>query len=349
MVRISVCLPLYNAEKYLAPTLDTLAQQTERDWELVVVDNASTDNTLVIVEKYRLLVPHLRIVRQNKTVSASDNWNTALKAGTGKYIALYHGDDLYHPGILKKQADFLDANHSCVAVFTESEEITHDGRHKGYLRAPGFGCRTQYNITSVIRSLALDGYDFLVCPTFMVRRKAMGAGPWFDSKLKTAFDIDYYLRLLHKSSVGVIREVLHKYRRSSAQGGVVKITTTTEPNEIYSIIDKHMAVGYFSLSDEEQNLYNARKTADWWIIAFNAEAAGKSDVASQIWKERFNFDKLFLVASHRVLWPKAAAATGYDVLRRLGLQTFLANAIHLYRIKKETGEWKPLVRRGSEL
>lgn len=98
--KLSVCVPTYNRAEYLSQALHTLTVQTLREFELLVVDNCSTDGTASLVESLRN--PRIRFHRNERNVGSRENWNRCLDLAGGEYVAICHDDDLYEPDFLRR-------------------------------------------------------------------------------------------------------------------------------------------------------------------------------------------------------------------------------------------------------
>lgn len=100
MPQISIVLPVYNVERYLEATLDSILSQSYTDFEIVCVDDGSTDRSPSILESYSLKDPRLTIVRQANAGPGASR-NTGLDHATGKYVIMLDADDIYHPHLLE--------------------------------------------------------------------------------------------------------------------------------------------------------------------------------------------------------------------------------------------------------
>lgn len=105
---VSVLMPAYNVEKYIGEAIDSILNQTFRDFEFIIVDDASTDNTLAVIEKYN--DPRVKIIRNEKNLKLAASLNRGLGIVRGKYIARMDADDLADPQRFQKLFDFLEKN-----------------------------------------------------------------------------------------------------------------------------------------------------------------------------------------------------------------------------------------------
>ncbi len=109
-MKVSIITPTYNASDFLRETLDCLRAQTYTDWELLITDDASTDNTCEIVEEYIALDERIRLFRLKKNAGPAGARNHSVKNAKGRYIAFCDSDDLWTSDKLEKQIAFMKSN-----------------------------------------------------------------------------------------------------------------------------------------------------------------------------------------------------------------------------------------------
>ena len=105
---ISIIMPSYNSEKYIKNAIDSVVQQTYRNWELIVVDDCSTDGTVNVISNFEDKRIHL--LKNEKNSGAAISRNRALREATGKWIAFLDSDDVWHPEKLERQLKFMLKN-----------------------------------------------------------------------------------------------------------------------------------------------------------------------------------------------------------------------------------------------
>ena len=105
---VSIVTPTYNCGKYIGRTIDSVLAQTVEDWEMIIVDDCSTDNTKDVVEKY--YDPRIRYVPLEKNSGAAAARNAAMNLADGKYIAFLDSDDLWKKDKLARQLEFMEKN-----------------------------------------------------------------------------------------------------------------------------------------------------------------------------------------------------------------------------------------------
>ncbi len=124
-VLVSVVMPTYNCAKYIAQSIDSVIHQTLTDWELCIVDDASTDNTRQVVKKYLMVHPNIHYKRLQKNSGPAAARNKAISMAKGKYIAFLDSDDLWDSQKLEKQVEFMRNNNaafSCTGYRLISEK-----------------------------------------------------------------------------------------------------------------------------------------------------------------------------------------------------------------------------------
>ena len=124
---ISVIIPVYNKERYLSNAIESIINQSYNDWEIVLVDDCSTDNSAKIISKYTAAHPNIIYHKQDKNGGAAVARNTALTLAKGRYVAFLDADDEWLPNKLEKQLDFMAINNAAISC-TALECIDEDGK-----------------------------------------------------------------------------------------------------------------------------------------------------------------------------------------------------------------------------
>jgi len=124
MPRATVIIPTYNSAGSLAGAIDSVLAQRLRDFELIVVDDGSTDQTRAVLERYR---ERIGVVEQeNRGIAAARNGG--LRLAHGEYVAFLDADDCWHPNMLEQAASALDADPGCVLAYSNCELVDWAGR-----------------------------------------------------------------------------------------------------------------------------------------------------------------------------------------------------------------------------
>ena len=213
----TVVVPLYNAQAYIARTLDSVLAQSFRDFEVVVVDDASTDTGPAIVAGTIARDARVRMVRQENRGLAGAR-NTGIREARGRYIALLDADDLWLPAKLEQHFAQLEANPDVGLAYAPSLFIDEAGARMGLGQTPKLTdidaahifCRNPIGNGSaaVLRRAALDDVMFEIAAPEGQRQC------WFDESFRQSEDVEMWTRLAATTSwrVAGIAEPLTLYR-----------------------------------------------------------------------------------------------------------------------------------------
>jgi glycosyltransferase involved in cell wall biosynthesis len=215
---VCICIPTFNAAETIAETLQSILAQTYSNFVVHISDNASTDNTLKIIES--ILDDRVTIHKYTENVGAEGNFTRCIELATGKYTAIFHADDIYEPDMVIKQIAYLEDNLDVGAAFTEALTIDEQGAPFGTIGCvPRSSSKvTRLNFPELLKTMLLH-QNFLVCPSVMVRTVIYKEviKVWGSSLFKSASDVDTWLRLAHYQTIAVLNDKLMRYRISSAQ------------------------------------------------------------------------------------------------------------------------------------
>ena len=209
--RVSVLLPVWNAEPFLETAIDSILRQTFPSFELIVIDDGSTDASAAIAERCARGDARLRVVRRSHE-GLSASLNLGLAAARGEYVARMDADDISVLDRLRKQVAHLDARPACVAVGAWIEVIDEAGRH--------LGLKTYVTRHDEIRAALLRGISPMAHPTVVARRDALRAMAGYDARRYPSEDFDLWCRLVERGQLANLGEVLLQHRRHKAAMGV---------------------------------------------------------------------------------------------------------------------------------
>src|SRR5574341_182862 len=201
MARVSVIIPCYNNEPYLRECLDSVLNQTFSDYEVIVVDDGSTDGTEVIIQNY---LPRVKYLRQSNQGPAAAR-NAGIEAASGEYIAFQDADDIWYPEKLEAQVKFMEANPRFAWIY--SEMCTFNDRQ--ILQASWFSDRPTHQ-GKVFEQLINN--NFIPTITVMIKKETLLSMNCFDVNLRSCEDKDIWLRLAWKYEIGRLNKVLAKRR-----------------------------------------------------------------------------------------------------------------------------------------
>ena len=107
---VSIIMPAYNCEKFIEQTINSVLNQSHANWELIIVDDCSTDDSAKIIKKYAVQDKRIRYFKNNRNSGAAVSRNKAIEQATGRFFAFLDSDDLWREDKLKKQIEFMQIN-----------------------------------------------------------------------------------------------------------------------------------------------------------------------------------------------------------------------------------------------
>lgn len=200
MVEISVIIPTYNCGRFIAQAIDSVLAQTFQDFEIIVVDDGSNDDTRKIINRYGEKVKYL--YQQQTGVSCARN--RGINASTGRFIAFLDADDLWLPTKLEKQMELFHSAENIGMVFTENCLFDSQGVFKKKT-----GKRRLMNGNLARNIFLLSG---VVTPTVMVKKNILDEIGGFEESLMCAEDDNLWIRIAALYKVRLIDEPLAKIR-----------------------------------------------------------------------------------------------------------------------------------------
>ncbi|MCC8101279.1 MAG: glycosyltransferase [Clostridiales bacterium] len=194
---VSIIMPMHNSEKYVAESIDSVIAQTYINWELIIVDDGSTDKSVSVVDSYD--DERITLLHHEKAKGAAMARNYALREAKGRWIAFLDSDDLWMPEKLEKQVNFMKRNHYSFS-YTSYSEIEEDGSSRNIvLTGP-----------KKINRALMYAFNFMGCLTVMYDSNVMGVIQIADLKKRNDYAI--WLKAVHFADAYYLNENLAKYR-----------------------------------------------------------------------------------------------------------------------------------------
>lgn len=196
---VSIITPTYNCGKYISETIESVINQSYKNWEMIIIDDCSTDNTKDVVEKYKKNYSNIIYKVLDNNSGAAIARNTALKMAKGKYIAFLDSDDLWDSGKLEKQINFMKKN-NYYFTYTNYEEIDENSNTlKKLVTGP-----------KKINKAGMYNYCWPGCLTVMYDSEKVGLVQI--ENLKKNNDYAIWLKVIRKANCYLLNENLAKYR-----------------------------------------------------------------------------------------------------------------------------------------
>jgi glycosyltransferase involved in cell wall biosynthesis len=266
---VSVVVPVFNGEKYLRECLDSILAQTYPRLEILVMDDASTDATPEIIESYGDRVRH---IRQPQNKGQFGNVNDGIALAQGKYIAVYHADDVYDSKIVEREVEFLEKHAEVAAVFCRDRFINAEGREYNRLTVPKeFQTKLYFDYREILNGILKYKNRFLPTPGAMARASVYRElGGFRGEQFQIASDLEMWLRIARKHKIGILPEYLFSYRHGHENSSQIYFRVRTEAERQFLILDEHLAAGGKELAAPDAlRAYEAHRAEDNLMVAVN--------------------------------------------------------------------------------
>ncbi|MEG1506406.1 MAG: glycosyltransferase family 2 protein [Bacilli bacterium] len=309
--KVSVCIPVYNSEKYLEKTLNSIINQTYNNIEILIGDNKSTDSTSEIIKRFMKKDNRIKYIQHSKNLGYSGNCNFLIKESSGEYIAIYHGDDLYDKTIVEKQVIALEKNKKLGGVFSFADVIDEkDNKIREMVLLKSQEELIIITLEEYLQLLLNNGVNFnnvLICPTSMIRKNIYLKLNGYDLTKKYIEDQDMWTRILKINNLGIINQKLIKYRVHSLQGSADYLKIDRKEIQIYLSYTKKILVENLKFTkylDQIENLISK----DYINLSLNNLKLKNFDCFIYYLEKSRNTKKLVLTSKHGIfqnfMWNK---------------------------------------------
>lgn len=242
---VSILMPAYNVEKYVAEAIDCIFAQTFEDFELLVLDDCSTDNTEEIVRSYS--DKRIRHIRHKQNMGLANNLNVGLKLARGRYIARMDGDDISLPERLQTQIDFLEAHPdidlcSCgLQMFGMEDTVWIRESDPEDVKITMMFYSPILHATSVWRRESFEKHNL-----------------YYNQDMFPAEDYDLWSRAVFHCKLANIPQVLYKYRIHGIQ--------VTKTDDRVVLRDREIKLNYLKSTLPSLNIENRTHFVDLFCI-----------------------------------------------------------------------------------
>ena len=261
---VSICIPAYNSGRYIEKTVRAALAQTWPNLEVLVVDDGSSDNTREVLEKIQ--DPRFRLIRNEKNLGMTGNWNKCVREAKGEYIKLIPADDLVYPECIEKTLPPLLKDRSVTLSICGTDLINETDQVTGaYAHWPTAGI---FRGTRIAKASLLFNNFFgnPVCALF--RKEDFEKTGGFDPDITYILDFDLWLSLASLGNVAFTREKLSGFRvRSDSNTGMmIGSRRRAYTAEHKRLVIKHRKRGIIPINGAEQAFSVAWRAMRNWII-----------------------------------------------------------------------------------
>lgn len=287
---ISVCIPVYNREDYIEAAINSVLEQDFKNFELIVVDNCSTDNTKKLVKALCKIDNRIIFYENDENIGMVENFNRCLDYARGDYIKFICSDDmLLGKGVLRRFHDLAECVSDVAMVACGRNIIRPDGKfirtireYVGVFWCPG---------TDVINDCLLSGRNKIGEPTaVMFPRKDISRG--FDARYKQILDLEYWFYLLQKGKFVYTDEPLVGFRHHDKQATQINFSKNDNLGDIPLLYNDYLNNNINKITIFERNYLWLKYCRRLWKLYKNKKIEKK--YATEIIKNNYGILRFHL-------------------------------------------------------
>ena len=304
MSKVTVFMPVYNAGKYLEEAINSILNQTYKDFELLIIDNCSTDNSVSIVESYN--DTHIHLIVNNENIGLAGSRNKALEICDSEYIAFLDADDIAMPDRIRTQVQYMDEHNDIAVVGSYAATIDGYGRGKdmfrpqllnsNYIRAYMVFNNVVANSSAMVRKSVIDNNNIR-----------------YADNCYGVEDYKFWCDVLKYGNIANMGEVFLKYRVTP--GSITAEANSdrlSERKKVIREIQKHNIEFYgFKFSDEELRVLLDVFEEDGTIDStddINLLYVALRSMVSQAYKKKLGFAKEISIMCRKRFGEKVGKA-----------------------------------------
>jgi len=245
--KVSVVIPTYNAARYIAEAIESVLAQSYHDYEIIVVDDGSTDNTKEVLRPYMDRIRYF--YKENGGVSSARN--RGIQEARGEYIAFLDADDLWLPEKLKLQIEIMEQHPDFAMIHTDIKVIDVNGT----LLKESANKRRQSHNGMVFEEFFKTYRSLVMMSSALIRKSSIESMGLFDESLSVSEDYDFFLRFFWNYPVYLLDEPLVKYRITP--GSISRSDKVKEVICRKQVIDRFVTQ-HKDFFDQHQNLVKSK-------------------------------------------------------------------------------------------
>ena len=223
---VSIIMPCYNAERYIAQSIESVLAQTYRNWELLITDDCSTDGSVKIATKYSLLDDRISLLVPDEHQGIARTRNMSISRARGRFVAFLDSDDIWYPEKLERQVNYMLEN-DLAFTYTSYELIDWQGNPKNKtVKDAGVMSYKKYLRNTII-----------CCGTVVIDREK--TGHFATPIIRTSEDMSLWLSIMKRGfDAYPVPGPLHKYRITPGSASSDKINAACDVWRVYRKMEK---------------------------------------------------------------------------------------------------------------
>jgi glycosyltransferase involved in cell wall biosynthesis len=259
---ISICIPVYNASSFVGQTIESVLRQSYRKLDILVLDNASTDETPEIIRSFK--DDRLRCVRHDTNLGAIANFNAGLALARGDWVKIVCADDTIHDTCIARQwKDVCNAGAEEVVLATCARDIVDEAGRRWLRRGYPSRRRTEPGASAIRRTLRAGTNIFGEPAAILMRRDIALKAGGFNPAFSFCVDVDLWVRILAHGNIVITPDALCTFRVSSKAWSVA--LARQQAKQYREWMAKGSPATVASITALERTLGGARATLLMWL------------------------------------------------------------------------------------
>lgn len=264
MKKISIVLPTYNGEKFIRESIESVINQTYQNWELIIVNDCSTDKTAEIINEYAQKDSRIRVYNNEVNKKLPASLNIGFSQATGDYYTWTSDDNLFKPNAIEILSEYLDKNLDIDLVSSRFDIIDEEGNFIKH-----FDKKNKRTTLKLIRGNNMGA-------SFMYRKETAKKIGEYDTDLFCAEDYDYWSRIASTGNILYIKENLYKYRINSQSLTATKKDTAVTNSTIVQLKYAIPIMEKLGLTKKQQvdtlvKFYTLKRNKGWLKLAIDID------------------------------------------------------------------------------
>lgn len=223
MTKASVIMSVYNSDKWVKKAIESILSQSEKDFEFLIIDDASNDESFKILSEYQDLDSRIKLFQNNKNLGLTKNLNKLIKLSKSEFIARMDADDISMPNRIECQLDFINSQ-KIDLCFAQANIILESGEKL---------CQKWFPNNILFANKYLPYINLFTHSSLMIRKAVYEENNYYNEKFKKAQDWELWNRLVKKNyKFGITKNVLHSWRLHQS-GSSLNLSESSSENYNY--------------------------------------------------------------------------------------------------------------------
>lgn len=275
---VTVTIPMYNNERFIRQTIESILDQTYTNFELLIYDDNSTDGSYEIAASFK--DPRLRVFKNERNLGPEGNWNRSINEVRGKYVKLVCGDDVLYPDCLEKQVAVFEKNPCSGISLVCSQRTIIDPEGKSLIKKINLVDKGRHKAVDVTRKLIRMGTNILGEPACgLYPSSLLPYTHGYSARVPYTIDLEFWMQLLRLGDLYMIDESLCAFRISdeswSSRIGdmryhqFIEFMEQTASEKMFEVTDLDMFIGKINCA-----VHSMTSTVGFKLFAGTAQEEG---------------------------------------------------------------------------